>query len=624
MLVGKSVVDIFIFLACNTVLVHAWNTIYDLEGGHVYLQLKNNDIIKVDFSMDGTVESDIKEDTKLSPFCSAPGNSSLFLQQGELYGFVSAPPKRQTKSKDICGSGLLNLQKLDKYTKKWNTVQLDSGAFDELDDASYYQCATYLAAESSTLYIYGGLCLKSEEITNRLISFDFNKKTFANISTSTKPQPFYGAASIHGPDSQTQLVIGGQTNQGWLNMYQLATWNFESGWSFKSVGTGKDKINSRKFALTLPLFGPLSNSSLTEIELNYAVDSVLLIGGETLSEQSTPPVSKLTTSDARWAWQAVDLDIDTTKIMGAATIFNTLIVISQEMTKREEGYVVTLYDTDTLKKVSSLKDNYSSKYEPDNKSDLVHKKAILGTILPVAAIAAAVAAAAFVIKRRKARSQAEEEEIDYHFGNFYDQNNAHPYNNGIAADSNSTLDGALIDSWVRKRQQYEEKRNKLHNDHWTSKDTLTSHEYDEANGVPEKPLPTPLQGSVLNRSMSKVKGTFSFTNTPSSPRIILSPKNLTGPRTLRERASENTLASTNGNIFDDEMSSEEDGGNNQHKNYESDGSLDEMVDVQVLVSSKRRSVLKVMNPDLELAVEKDTDVRQRVPSDESNKNDEED
>lgn len=620
MLTGwKSWLDIFILLTIHAVVAFAWNTVYDLEGGHAYLQLQNNDIIKIDFAIDGDLKADIKSDDSLPVYCTAPNNSTIFLHQGELFGFISAPPKRLTRSKDVCGDGLLDLRAYNESARLWDSVLLASNAFDELDDASFYDSATYLAADD-TLYIYGGLCQPSSEITSRLISFDFEKKLFSNISTSTKPQPFYGASNILGPDAQTQLVIGGQTNKGWLNMYQLATWNFDSGWSFKSVATGNDKINSRKFALALPLFDPLSNDSVAEIQLHFLVKSVLLIGGQTLNSPSTPSVAKLATNDASWAWQQLDLDIDPEQILGAASIFNTLLVVNQDSTKRGESYKVTLYDTDNLKQVSSLKDNYSSKFAPTSGSSLVPKKAILGTILPVAAIAAAVAASLFVIKRRKASAaEPKDDDVDYHFGTFYDQTSAtHPYNNNVAADSSSTLDGALIDSWVRKRQEYEEKRSKFHNDHWTSKDTLTSGEYNEEHDLPEKPLPTPLQGNVMARSVSKVKGSFSFTNTPGSPRMMLAPKNLTGPRTLREKASENTLISTGGRLFDDEMSSQNAGELEANTSYDSDNSLDEMMDVQVLVSSKRRSVLKVMNPD----VTADGDMRQRVPSDEAKQHEE--
>ena len=87
---------------------------------------------------------------------------------------------------------------------------------------------------------------------------------------------------------------------------------------------------------------------------------------------------------------------------------------------------------------------------------------------------------------------------------------------------------------------------------------------------------------------------------------------------MREKASQNTLISTGGRLFDDEMSSENMAESDNHTNYDSDNSLDEMMDVQVLVSSKRRSVLKVMNPDLDTV---DGDIRQRVPSDEAKEQD---
>lgn len=585
------------FLVCNTILVSAWNTVYDLEGGHAYLQLRNNDVIRVDFSVDGSINSDIKTDESLQPFCTAPENSTIFLRGGELYGFVAASPKRLIRSKDACGEGVLELQSYNETSGQWNVVLLEADAFSQLDDASYYEGASYLAADD-TVYLYGGQCLSTSEITDRLISFDFNKRLFSNISTSTKPQPFYGASSIVGPDAKTKLVIGGQTNQGWLNMYQVATWDFDSGWSFKSAAQNGDTINSRKFALALPMFEPLSNSSAAEIQLHFLVDSVLLLGGQSLHGESSPAVAKLSTSGASWTWQALDMAITPSNILGAATVFNTLIVINENGPKREDGYTTVLYDMDDLKQVDSLKDNFSSKFSKGSSSKLTQNKAILGTILPLAAIAAIVGGGVFFVKRRKAAA-VDEHETDYHFGSFYEQSSAHPYTNALAADSNSTLDDALMDSWVRKRQEYEEKRSKLHNDHWTSKDTLTSGEYDDSAGVPQKPLPTPLQ-------RHSKKGPFSFSNTPSSPRMMLSNKNLTGTRALRERASERTLAS--GHLFDDEMSDEID-----ESDHSADGSLAEVMDVQVLVSSKRRSVLKVMNPDLESV----NDVRQRVPSDES-------
>lgn len=650
-----------------------WNTLYSFNSGRIYVHLKNNDLVALNFSMSGFEnlskysnysESEVLllDGQHIQSLSAPPANSSLVLINDKLYAFSGVS---DTKSKqDVCGDGVLSLLQYDDEKDLWDASS--DVSFGSIPDASYYRYATYMSSptQEDTIYVYGGLCDSSGDVSSRLLSFDTKEFTFSAISTTTKPQPFYGASNLVAPNPQTQLVIGGQSSNGWLNMYQLATWNFQSGWSFQQIPNSGPSINARKFALTLPIFSQLPNNSASTLSNYYSVEQVLLIGGEILEDTpSTPTYGRLLLHSNEWEWQQINhTNVNVDDILGAATVFNTLVVVNSTGVSKRDGaslYQVSLYDADTFQSVSNLKDNVSSSSSSgspaSSSTTSTLTKAIVGTLVPVAAIAMAVGAALFMYKRKnKDNDQAEAETIDYQFGNYYDQISSGgykvqtqgPYKNDN--DTNSTLDVASIDSWVKKRQEFDEKRTKTikRNSYLASSETLSEGKRleelkqgladDNPYSYQPEPAPRPsIYGAgIVNKSVTKLKKTLSFTNTPPGSPGIGSDLGVWNKRSYSSLRPPPKTRIMEDDVLDNEQEQDEtandtrsiDLANIDTTNEDIDEAMSETdlevesLDVQVLVSSKRRSTLRVINPDLQTIPDEDEDeeedtvFRQRVPS----------
>ncbi|ODV68079.1 hypothetical protein HYPBUDRAFT_161545 [Hyphopichia burtonii NRRL Y-1933] len=634
------IVDIILAFAFILQLVLAnenenenWNTLYDYQLGKIYLHLKDNNLISLNFSitgfdnLDDYTESDIdyNDNQEINPLAKPPINSTLFLANQNLYAFTN----KKSSKLDACGDGVLNLLKYNEPNDKWDEFD-DELIFDDIEDASFYKYSSYLSSPivNDTIYIYGGYCDETNKPTNRLLSFNVSLGKFSNITTSTKPQAFFGANNLLAPDPQTQLIIGGETNQGWLNMYQLAVWDFDSGWTSKTIeSSDSSKINSRRFALVLPIFNQLEDNKISTFTDYYNVEEVLLLGGQLGNTDSSPLFAKLSLDSNQWSWSSLnETNLDYDEIIGAATIFDTLVIINSTASnsKRDTSYHLSLYNTSNLKLVSSVKENTPSPKKTSSSSKSVkdiQKKAILGTVIPVTSIALAIVAGIFIMKKRKQAKQSEElETIDYQFGNYYDQQSIVYHNDN---DTSSTLDVASIDSWVKKRQEFEENRNKIRNSYLASNETLSHDSIKrsfENNQIitDENPfndlslnekLPkefnengTPI-GEIVNRSVTKLKKSFSFTNTPpGSPIILKKPKSSNKVPLLNDKISEKDefdykekhlpqLPNEDTKSVDISQFNRDDGSIG--------ASIDDTIDAQVLISSKRRSKLRVVNPDIQ-------------------------
>ncbi|ABN68059.2 predicted protein [Scheffersomyces stipitis CBS 6054] len=620
-----------------------WNTLYAYVDGRIYIHLKNNDLLALNFSIAGfsgssnglsVTDIDLTNNQQVETLPSPPENATLFLFNEELYGLIGV----KTNSKlDVCGEGIIQLLKFDSTQKMWSQVHANLN-FNNINDASYYQHATVLTTptDTDTVYLYGGICDSQHGIvSNRLLSFNMSSYEFVNITTSTKPEAFYGAGNLLAPNPQTQLVIGGQSNQGWLNMYQLATWDFSSGWSFKQINKdGNDPtMNSRTFPLILPIFSQLSNNTIEAVSNFLSIQEVLLIGGDLLGEESTPQYAKLSTSSNDWSWNTTfNVTWDYSEILGAATIFNTLVIInstSEGNSKRDgsgSSYSVSLYDTNTFASVTSVKSNTTQQAASSFKHS-VSKKAILGTVIPLVVIAIVVAAVIFYTRRRKRQQQQDElNALDYQIGNYFDRESMVSNKNStrhnllptdytsskvmdLNNDSSSTLeDQASFDSWIRKRQEFDQTRLKTRNSYMASNETLfnnnmnrssTSEEDYHATDTHHGATITNSNGSInsytlMNRSVSRLKKSFSFNSAPGSPTSgeygLLKKKRSTG---LLRKSSEQSFVSENSPEMAVKERSDMIAEETDHESID-----DQDMDVQVLVSSKRRSVLKVMNPDM--------------------------
>lgn len=610
------------FLVWATLLhsvLAVWSTLYSFLDGKVYLQLKNNDLVALNFSITGY--SDLASDYLLSDvniengqllttLAAPPTNASLFLHDTTLYAF-SATIDNSLTDYDLCGDGVFQLTKYDPEADSWVAAS-DNITFSGVADISFYLGSTYLVSPSSTsIYIYGGYCELSGSVTNRLLSLDLDTMSLANITTSTKPAAFYGAASLWAPNPQTLLVVGGKSSLGWLNMDQMALWSFLSGWLSQEVSlNGSTSVSSRTNPLVLPVFSPLSDNSTLTFDNDYKPSEVLLVGGDS-SGTTTPQWAKLTLSSNQWLWGSVDTSLDMSEVEGAAVIFNTLVVVNASATseKRSDSYSVSLYDVSDFSSVSDMKSSTAASTSDSSSLGITRTtKVLVGTLVPIAALATIAAFGMYWWKRNMAKDDPVSimEPGEYQLGHFrtaserpYSLLGVNPLNLYVQSnDSNSTLDADSMDSWVRKRQEYDAKRFRTLKRHsyLASNETLNSHldteeiteEVTDELPVDEMDMGTPDSEPrpLLPARVSHLKKSFSYTQTP--PDLPM----------LRKKSRLDPGFVDLGSVMPEFVDV-------------SDESCDENMDVQVLVSSKRKLVLRIVNPDLASVDER---LRQRTPS----------
>jgi hypothetical protein len=615
----------WLFLICC--VTAQWNTLYDFQKGNIYLHLDNNDLLQLNFSITGfhnlqyssysDSQLDIQNNQQVDILPSPPLNATVFIVNLELYAIYN---EINSDSQD-CGT--LGLSKF--INNKWTEVSLDLSSLN--GDTSFYQYATVLTepANTDTAYVYGGIC--NSKISNRLLSIDMTSMKVLNISTATKPMPFFGASNVLAPNPQTQLIIGGQSKNSWLNMYQLATWDFSSGWSFQQVSPDDKPIDSRIHSLVLPIFDPLPNNSISTINDLLSITGVFLIGGEDTNGPADPTFAKLSMDSNNWYWNtSVDFNIDKQEILGAATIFNTLVIVNSTSSgKRDTSYSLNLYDINTYTPVSNLKTNVLTKLQlpmsPKSSTQSTQLKAILGTLIPIILLII-IGTVGYFLYQKHQNKKSETEDIDYQLGAFehesvftFHESNDNPFNSNIKPyvenDSSSTLGAPSLTSWVKKRQQYDQDRLRHMSKNFNeSNDTLGGRISidgatisDESEFEPKKhprlPIPpteaklSPFNHSpnIVNRSMTKLKTSFSTKQSPtSSPSSPIQVRKIRSSGVIRNGTLKYD-GPTSDSPFNDSESAD--------TTNMTDSDVDDAMDVQFLVSSKRRSILKVVNPDLQ-------------------------
>lgn len=598
----------FVFAPCWAL----WASYYSFQDGKVFMRLKNDDIVPLNFSITGfddldkylgysQGDVDLANGQNISPMTLLPANSTVFLHHGTLYAFKALD---QESDYDVCGDGIFLLLAYDENKNNW-VLATDNMTFSDVSDVSYYEGSSiFTNPDSNSIYIYGGRCSSSGVATDRLLSFDMDSFSFSNITTSTKPHGFYGAASQWAPSPQNSLVVGGRSNDGWLNMYQLATWNYASGWLFQAVERNNSfSVNSRINPIVLPIFAPLADNSSQTFTSSYRPNAMLLIGGDDSKGTAKPEWAKLKVDTNTWTWEPVDTDINIEDVLGAAVLFDTLVLIRGSASKkRSSGYTVLLYDIgNNFQQVKSLSDNTPNGDSSGKSSSLTTQKALIGTLVPVAALAMAVAIGVFLWKRKSSREPEREsvmDALDYQLGHFRTASEV-PVNvpppeahRRLSTSSESTLETASIDSWVKKRQEYESKRQRTvrRPSFLGLNETLQNMpEVDDESETSEQPETRQVDlEPVLPARVRQLQKSFSYTNTPPAlPGLRKSTRGgYMGVHDLQANADEES------------------------------SSCDEAMDVQVLVSSKRKSILRVVNPEDQDDDDddKDNSIRQRTPS----------
>ncbi|GEQ67443.1 hypothetical protein JCM33374_g1108 [Metschnikowia sp. JCM 33374] len=651
-MISKSFSLIAFYLA--SVSAH-WSTHYSFENGLIYLQLKNDDLVALNFSMAGfdglsetsAAQMNIKQSQPIRSLATPPQNASMFVYGPDLYAFTGGIDDSLSEY-DKCGDGIFQLLKYNSSLDSW-VHAASNMTFSDVDDVSFYQDSTYFTSTaSSEIYIYGGTCASSGEVVTRLLSLDMNTMSLANITTSTKPQGFYGGTNLWAPTPQQSFVIGGRSQAGWLNMYQLATWNFQSGWSFQNIlQNGTTKVSSRTNALALPIFTVLPDNTMKTFNGNYNPTSVLVLGGESTNSTSSP-WAKLTYSENVWTWSSLESGLDSNDILGAAVIFDTLVVVNGSLSGATKSirsgntYHLNLYSVKNgFAMVNDLKSNTITKISPTNTESngnvgiSKNTKVLVGTLVPFSALAIILGIAMLLWRRKVTKTDAASvsgtpEPLDYQFGHYRTKSDQH------TTDSASTLDGASIDSWVRKRQEYDAKhRSFAQHSYLASNHTLNAVVSGELNTDPDilsddhGVLSDEFGSDLAEQSAGRISaGRGDIERQPSVMSMIRSPStNFTSPDTSPQKsvlpirlAQLRGLLSGHTSPQQPKISQKSrldpgfinlDEGVDLSYYGQSDGeSIDENMDVQVLVSSKRKSVLRVMNPDSDST----KGVRLRAPS----------
>ncbi|ODV93714.1 hypothetical protein PACTADRAFT_77229 [Pachysolen tannophilus NRRL Y-2460] len=449
------------FIALSVSWVQAQDTIvqqalYSYENTTVYIRLSNNDFVSLSFNDKFTNDSQVT-DILASP----PSNGSLVIANNQLYAFY------ETEKEDI------GLQKYDSDEDIWYSLSLSN------ESVPFYQYSNYLTTldDDDIIFIYGGISpSNSSDITSRLLAFDVTTLTFQNFSTSVTPTNFYGASNLL-VNYETQIIVGGQSTYGWVSLEQLALWQYET-WSFKTMTASNTTINSRRFSSLLPIFNTKDANYLVENsqESSFAINSVMMVGGEVIDELATPNFVKLNMSStsSSWNWESMDSyvpsNLNLSEILGSCIIYDTLITItnsssdssSTKKKRSDSNYKINLFDVSAdMESISSV--DYKQK---NSHKTLVITLSTVLTIVPILLISAGICYYIFVYKKKKHISSDADNFDIMEFYNTLSQKpsmSSHGRGGGGAAgigrhnkfNSLGESDNLSIESWSRKREEYE-------------------------------------------------------------------------------------------------------------------------------------------------------------------------
>jgi hypothetical protein len=310
----------------------SWDTLCSPSDNKVFLKLTTEEIIQLD--RNGRMASgDSVGEVISSP---TAGEYALALANGDLYAFFgdrTAP---------------LSVSKLSGTN--WTSVEYSTTL---QNDTHFFNACTLMTSYDEDsgkemVYSYGGRL--NDTVTNRLLEFNPIQNTLNSIITSISPTAFYGASNtVLDKESKANILIGGKASSGWVSMFQVALWEYKS-WTFKTVKEASFNVNSRVNPLLLSVFGD-----------DDSVDSVLVIGGSLADSMASPYVMSLNLTD-NWRWQNItgigDFQID--DCLGAVVIGDVLISITSSGKKGDSSYQLNLFELGNMKSVDTFQYTPSS------------------------------------------------------------------------------------------------------------------------------------------------------------------------------------------------------------------------------------------------------------------------
>lgn len=534
-----------------------WSTLYSTDGSSIYIYLQDGTLLNYN-SSDTSVSSLSKTDilSGLTLLASPSTNASLALDS--KLGLWSVSPSGN------CGTSPIVVDKYDSDKNDWAQIATSS------KDWASFNSSVWLANDGSDdiIYIYGGIC--GSQISDNLYAFNTSNHEFFEPSVGTSPAALYDTSVVQLSNTSS-LLIGGKSTDGWIGMNQLALWETDS-WTFKSV-SNYSGIDSRTNSLVLPI----------------DTSTVLVLGGDVSGRLSNPQVAAISISkDSSFSWTAPSESLgivsDVSTIAGAFSLFGSLITIGSFTNDKASN--LQLYDSQSLKSVSSVavasstklsssaptssgtptsavassasatSSATSSSSSSSTSSTPISKGGIaaISTIVPLSIFGGVAAVAVFFVRRKK-RQQI----IPYRkglspassfqgFGQYFVDPNPNPWYSTADGDNNS------ISSWNQKRAQYEQQHNSR-----LSMESI------------DVPLPVHAPGTEVEPEMEQRPFSPQSPGSSFYPDPVASP---TSPRTF-------SYYQNGSGALD-----------NLKENY------DER-DVQVLVSSRRRTRLIIANPDID-------------------------
>lgn len=420
-----------------------WGTLYGADS--VFLHLSNNDLVQIPYNQT------LSTDTPITTLASPPAGSRLVLT-GAFQNPVIYAIEGQT------------ISYYDPVGDTWRDSNAQGADFCP-------DTAAFSPASLQGVLFYGGSCNNNRQ----LYLYNTTAKAIQKMDSSVHPLGFSGAASAN-VDFSTTVFIGGNTSSDvWVGMNQVAY--YQGGWNYRNVQNSQ-MLDSRSGALLLPIF-PASFS----LDESSVAPRALILGGIVDGRSADPFTAVLEFSQEGWVYDSNSSFDAQQGILGAATLFETLLTIggnekSNEKSKRDGLYSVQLFNVNNLEKVQSyvpsqapLPGVASSTSSSGTSTTITQampssttagtsatitpapadtKKsssmsaggiAALSTILPIAAIVAALAF--WWYKKKKSNTvHLPRERLDY-FEDFM------PPNRPEMSDANS------LNSWTEKRRMYD-------------------------------------------------------------------------------------------------------------------------------------------------------------------------
>ncbi|AOW04206.1 hypothetical protein B0I72DRAFT_15722 [Yarrowia lipolytica] len=267
------------------------NTLY--SSHHVYLHLSNNDLLQIPYNQT------LSSETPISSLTPPPGGSRLV---------ISSPFSAQPVLYAIDGH---NLNYYDPIGDVWH--QINSNALPWCSDATPFAPPVL----QQGILFYGGSCSNNQA----LYSYNTSTKATQKQDTTVHPLGFADAAYTN-IDYATTVFVGGNTSTSvWVGMNQVAY--YQGGWNYRNVDNS-NMLDSRSGALLLPIY-PASYS----LDSTSTADRALILGGTVDGRTAEPYSAVLEFGDQGWGYHAnASFEVDG-NVVGAALLFETLVTIGE-------------------------------------------------------------------------------------------------------------------------------------------------------------------------------------------------------------------------------------------------------------------------------------------------------